>query len=476
MAWEDDPALEDALSEDDPITCGDISLGEEEALPADSEEVTPGAEERFELGELVHDVVRMYLREAAQVPLLTAEEEKELARKIDLGQHVEALGKRWERESGRPASPQDIAALALQELRESLPAAPVLLEELGLCGRRVSAAVFHPHFRQVVDGEIPRELVAAVAVRLSLPVEEVERLLVNLSLDLEILPSDLVQALLDGRLLERPVSEEDQHEFLWAYEGQLRDHLERVKREGKEAKDRLIQANLRLVVSVAKKFIGRTGRGMSFLDIVQEGNLGLIRAVEKFDYRRGYKLSTYATWWIRQAIHRAIAEQGRTIRLPVHMVENIYRVIQTRQRLAQQYGREPTDEEVGREVGLPPERVGEVLKLTHEPVSLELPVGEDKDGYLGNFIEDRNEPAPTELASYLLLKEDIEQVLAKLPARERKVLMLRFGVVDGRNRTLEEVGREFGITRERIRQIEAKALRKLKDDPRVFKKLKDYLE
>ena len=289
---------------------------------------------------------------------------------------------------------------------------------------------------------------------------------------------DLAQKMEEGNVAQEKIiilkkrleESEDEAEI-----ADLKEEIKTLQKDvdaGAEAKKRLAEANLRLVVSIAKRYVGR---GMLFLDLIQEGNLGLIKAVEKFDYRKGYKFSTYATWWIRQAITRAIADQARTIRIPVHMVETINKLIRVSRQLLQELGREPSPEEIAEEMGMPVERVREILKISQEPVSLETPIGEEEDSHLGDFIKDDNVPVPADAAAFTLLKEQLEEVLGTLTEREQKVLTLRFGLEDGRARTLEEVGKEFNVTRERIRQIEAKALRKLRH-PSRSRKLKDYLE
>jgi RNA polymerase primary sigma factor len=325
------------------------------------------------------------------------------------------------------------------------------------------------------------DLAERLAEHMHVEVEEAHRLIVKLSIITHILQPAHVKQIAahyggEKHLLPPPLDRVDRN---YPHEETLSEYFTSLKRDGYRAEKQLTEANLRLVVSVAKKYIGR---GMSLLDLIQEGNIGLIRAVEKFDYRKGFKFSTYATWWIRQAITRAIADQARTIRIPVHMVETINKLVRVSRRLVQEFGREPTSDEIAIGMSDPkqgppytPERVREIIKVSQDPVSLETPIGEEDDSHLGDFIPDESALAPADAASHQLLKEQVMDVLNSLTGRERKVLELRFGLEDGRSRTLEEVGREFAVTRERIRQIEAKALRKLRH-PSRSKKLKDYLE
>jgi RNA polymerase primary sigma factor len=422
----------------------------------------------YDIGQIsLEDPVRMYLREIGRVPLLNAQREVELASAMERGEYLKAKQHQLTTDFGEAPASDVLGRAVYHSFRQGWPHVQAMYVAVHGDERLPAKSLMLK--RVLPMTQLPEEAVTEVCQTLGLASDELEESMRVRSVEWELLPISVQNLIRDSA--DWPDDAEIDALFR-SHSARLQRRWDETIKNGELAKIALTEANLRLVVSVAKKY---AGRGMSMLDLVQEGNLGLIRAVEKFQHHKGFKFSTYATWWIRQAITRAIADQARTIRIPVHMVETINKLIRTSRRLQQELGREPTSDEIAVAMELPPERVREIMKISQEPVSLEMPIGEEEDSNLGDFIEDQKALPPADAASRKMLKEQVDDVLGTLSERERAVLAMRFGLDDGRSRTLEEVGREFGVTRERIRQIEAKALRKLRHPSRA-KKLKDFLD
>jgi RNA polymerase primary sigma factor len=449
------------------------------------------AEKRRAAGEesvSTEDAVRLYLREIGHAKLLTAADEKHLARQMEERNYINEIRAAYREDYGHAPSAARVAVTMLEEHASLLrvhETALQLIKERDGGGREmrqlgVLDSIVDPRFRRLVDGEMDEGFRDTIASKLKISQDEAARAIVQLSIVSHMLAA-LVERMAEaaGSEGEMLPPEKGLVESLSGIEGELARHFDGVVRDGDAAEKRLAETNLRLVVSVAKKYVGR---GLTMLDLIQEGNIGLLRAVEKFDYRKGFKFSTYATWWIRQGVSRALADQSRTIRIPVHMVEIMNKVTRVSRRLVQEQGREPTSDDIAvameaeRHDGPPytPERIREVQQLLREPISLETPIGDDEEAEFGDFLPDRGAAEPAEIASFVMLRAQLQGVLATLPQRERQVVELRFGLADGRSRTLEEVGREFGVTRERIRQIEKESLRKLRELARSAQ-LQDYL-
>ncbi|MCL2150510.1 MAG: RNA polymerase sigma factor RpoD [Dehalococcoidia bacterium] len=477
---EEDTAPEKELEEEELLKEGLEDAPTKEELEEEESEIAPAdlalPIEQLEEPGVVDDPVRMYLHEIGRVLLLSADDEKRLAQQMERGKRITDIKNYCRKEFGREPRAVEVIQCMMREVGQATEFIQSLRGVLHLKPvNSFQKAIYAPDFRKAIDSEIDQRVTQELSQKLGVPPPDVEQGIISLSLNSHLLPLEARAKISDSVSLEALVKLSASPIFdksIRMYEARFARRFSELEREADRAQKHLIEANLRLVVSVAKKHIGR---GMPLLDLLQEGNIGLIRAVEKFDYHRGFKFSTYATWWIRQAITRAIADQARTIRIPVHMVETINKLLSVSRQLSQEHGREPTPKEIGELMEISPDRVREIIKVSQLPISLESPIGEEEDSHLGDFIEDQNALAPPDAASRQLLKEQIDGVLSSLTPRERRVLQLRFGLEDGRARTLEEVGKEFNVTRERIRQIEAKALRKLRH-PTRSRKLKDYLE
>ena len=421
------------------------------------------------------DPIRLYLRQIGRIPLLSVADEKLTARKIEIGIHISDVKFDLETKQTHPTA-STIFQEIVWEIGRSTVIIHTLLKRLIFPGNtNFYQIVTDQKFREAIDNVIDESMVQGIADELNLDPEQVEERIIVLSIDIAILPKVVMDLIGHKALLtDIPtlIMEKEFIEKLAAQELYLGEYLEHLDSERKKARDHLIESNLRLVISIAKKY---SGPAMSLLDLIQEGNVGLMKAAEKYNFHKGFKFSTYATWWIRQSITRAIADQSRSIRVPVHMVETMNKVLRATRDLAQDYGRDPTPEEIGKHLGLTTYKVREIIKLAQPPISLELPIGEDGENNLGDFIADRDSTQPMDGAFSQMLKDEIREVLSKLTLREQRVLNLRFGLEDGRCRTLEECGLEFRITRERIRQIEAKALRRLRH-PSRSRQLRGYLE